>query len=151
MTTLTVSATTDFSATALNNIDIIDFTNVAAATATFLNTQFNGTAIHDDVSIDGSAGANHIVVNGGSIDASGWTFVAGWSAPDSVTLNGINGADTMVGSAQDDTINAGLGSDTITGGLGADDLNGGANDDTFVYNAAAELASGESIDGGNGT
>ena len=151
MTTLTVAATTDFSGVALANIDTIDFTTFfGPATATFANTQFNGAAILNNVLIDGSTNANNIVVNGGSLNASQWTF-NGWTALDSITINGGAGADIIVGSLQGDTINGNVGADTITGGLGADALNGGDNDDVFVYNFVTELAAGESVNGGNGT
>ena len=79
MATLPVPVTTDFSALALNNIDIIDFTNAAAAaTATFASTQFNNVAILNSVLIDGSAQANHIVVNGSALYSYIWAF-ANWT------------------------------------------------------------------------
>lgn len=143
MATLTVSATQDFSGDSLSNIDIIDFTNPVAttATATFANTQFNNVAILDNVAFDGAFATTNVVVNGGSVNAFFWTFST-WTATDSITLNGSGGADTILGTLQ---------SDTITGGLGADNLDGGNSNDTFVYNSNAELVGGESINGGGGT
>ena len=84
MATLTVSVTNNFSSTALNNITLIDFTNVGgAATATFAADQFNNVAIKDNVAIDGTAQANHIIVNltaaDLTLDASAWTFT-NWTA-----------------------------------------------------------------------
>jgi hypothetical protein len=94
MTTLTVPTTHDYSADSLSGIDVIDFANGKfdpAAIATFVNTQFNNVAILDNVQIDGTLGVNGIVVNGGSVDASGWTFGI---APDTITLNGSSASST---------------------------------------------------------
>jgi Ca2+-binding RTX toxin-like protein len=71
------------------------------------------------------------VVNGGSLDASGWSFLQ-WSVADTITVNGSDGADVIVGSTAVDTIDGGAGDDTITGGgLLADKLNGGLGNDTY--------------------
>ena len=157
MATLTVSATTNFSATALTNITLIDFTNAgAAATATFSAAQFDNVAIKDNVTIDGTTQANNITINlistATNLDASGWTFTNWTASADTITINGFTGApNTIIGSSQRDVINGGGGNDTFTGGLGADALTGGNGNDTFVYNAPAELAAGETIAGDIGT
>ncbi len=143
MTTLLVPVTINLSATSLTNIDVIDFTNAAATTTTvtFASTQFNNVSIMDFVLMDGSAGINAIVVNGGSVNASQWAF-ANWTAgADTIRLNGSGGADSITGSSQNDFID---------GGQGADFLAGAGGDDIFDY-SALELAAGESIQGGGGT
>ena len=132
MATLIVPNTTNFSAVALNNIDVIDFTNpiVTSATATFANTQFNGSSILNTVLFDGSVGTNSVVVNGGSVNASSWTFS---STIESITLNGGAGVDTIQGSTISETINGLGGNDLIIGSLGSDTLNGGLDIDTLSY------------------
>src|SRR5262249_3880344 len=132
------------------DVDMIVFTNVSPATATFSASDFDDVKIKNSVEIDGSLGINHIVVSGGSLDASGWTFNNWNTAFHSITINGSDGADIIVGSSQNDTIVGGLGADTLSGGLGADTLTGGDGNDTFVCKTG-EFGSGETIDGGDGT
>jgi Ca2+-binding RTX toxin-like protein len=153
MVALLVPVTTDFSASVLNNITEIRFTGAAPATATFANTQFDNIAILDAVQLTGGASTDNIVVNGGSVDASGWTF-SGWTAgTDTITLNGTAGADTIEGSSARDTINGNGSSDVITvGGAGnqGDTLNGGGGNDAFVYRAIASGGITDTINGGSG-
>lgn len=141
MATLVVNATADFSADILSNIDLIDFTNTVAATASFAAAQFDNTAILDDVTFSGSAASNAIAVTGGSIDASSWQF-EDWVFGDTITLTGTGLADTMTGSSL---------SDVITGGADADELNGGGGNDRFLYLDASDSGGFyESVDGGSG-
>jgi Ca2+-binding RTX toxin-like protein len=83
--------------------------------------------------IDGGQAGDTVVAGGGS------DSVRGQLGDDS-----LNGADGM------DTVDGGDGNDTLIGGLGADTLLGGANIDVIRYTSSAELASGESIQGGLG-
>ena len=146
MVTLTIATTTDFSATALAHINKLAFTNLLfPATATFAFSQFGGS-ISNAVAIDGSTAVNRIIVNGGSVNASAWTF-ANWGVADTLTFNGTVAAETFFGSSQADTINAGAGADTLRGGLGVDALNGQAGNDTFTY-TAAEATGSETVIGG---
>ncbi len=142
MPTLVVPVTTNFSAAVLAGIDIIDFTNLIAttATATFASTQFNNVAILNLALIDGSAGVNNIVINGGSVNVSQWTFANWTTGTDTIRLNGSSANDIISGSNRDDIID---------GGQGADTLIGGGGDDIFDY-SALELLAGESIQGGAG-
>jgi Ca2+-binding RTX toxin-like protein len=133
MTTLTVAITTNFSADDLNQIDLIDFTNLfGGATATFLAGQFGSFRIRNDVTFSGSVGGNSVIVNNGSVDASQWAF-ANWSITDTITFNGSTGADVLVGSSQKESIFGGQGNDIIVGSLGGDLLNGGDQIDTLSY------------------
>jgi VCBS repeat-containing protein len=63
-----------------------------------------------------------------------------------ITINGVDGNESLAGTAAADTIAGGKGDDTIDGGGGADVLSGGAGNDAFVWHADAG-----SIDGGGGT
>src|SRR4051794_29019989 len=112
MTNLSVTATHDFSADVLTNITSITFDSPirTTTTATFVNTQFDDVKIKDDVTlINATTGPNSIVVNGGSLDASGWLFTGWNSLADTIVINGGIGADTILGSSQADTIAGGGG------------------------------------------
>lgn len=67
-----------------------------------------------------------------------------------MTLTGNDGANSIVGTAQNDTLLGNGGSDTLLGGLGADRLDGGAGDDVLILQSPAEYAAGESLIGGAG-
>jgi Ca2+-binding RTX toxin-like protein len=108
----------------------------------------------DNVIVSGTNDADQILVNG----KDGFTKVGGLaaqvtimrpeSANDRLTINGLNGADTINAAALDPdvinlTINGGAGDDVITGSKGNDLVNGGQGadtiflddgDDTFVWN-----------------
>jgi VCBS repeat-containing protein len=72
------------------------------------------------VYVDSSSG-------GGNHNAS----FANWS--NGVLAFGLNGDDTITGSAYDDVLSGGVGSDKLTGGAGNDTLIGGGGRDTFVF------------------
>ena len=169
MTILSIPSTTEASLMVLADIEAVEFSNLLdPATVTFLNTQCDGIQIRNDVIFRGSTQPNLVVVNGGSVDASGWQFETFNSHYDTITFNGSSAADTITGSSKADSISGNQGddilsggngadlisgqrgSDIITGGRGADELLGGKRNDTFIYTDAAELAAGETIDGGGG-
>ena len=149
MATLTVFATMNYSAQTLVNITALSFTNAFNdATATFAAVQF-GSQISNSLAVStvGSFLADsHIVVNGSSVSAEGWTFI-NWGSGNSITMNGTSGADTLTGSSQRDLIDGGSSADIIRGGLGVDTLRGGAGVDAIVF-SAPETASADSMDGG---
>jgi len=66
------------------------------------------------------------------------------------TIHGGGGDDSLVGGDDDDSLNGGLGNDTISGGAGVDSMSGGDGNDVFIFRAG-DVASGEIIDGGEGT
>ena len=57
--------------------------------------------------------------------------------PNSVIAFGVNGAETIIGSAFDDALSGGKGDDALTGAAGNDTLFGGDGSDTFVFAASA--------------
>ena len=76
------------------------------------------------------------------------------------TVNGYQGADSIIGAqgndvinglGANDTINGGTGNDTIEGGAGLDNLAGGTGGDTFVVTSVSDFAAGETISGGSNT
>jgi hypothetical protein len=67
----------------------------------------------------------------------------------SSSIDGGAGADSIVGGTGNDTILGGDGADTITAGTGNDSILGGAGNDMILM--AGNLASGDVIDGGDGT
>jgi Ca2+-binding RTX toxin-like protein len=66
-------------------------------------------------------------------------------------LIGSNFNDLLTGTATVNKLEGGTGADTLVGGAGADLLYGGDGDDRFVVALAADLATGEIINGSNGT
>jgi Ca2+-binding RTX toxin-like protein len=80
-----------------------------------------------------------------TIRALGGTLKAiGGDGDDSITGN--TGKDTLYGGAGDDTLSGGGGNDLLYAGLGKDVLSGGAGTDRFVFQSAAEAASGGNRD-----
>ena len=65
-------------------------------------------------------------------------------------LWGLGSNDTLVGRGGNDTLMGGEGNDQLIGGVGVDNVQGGVGDDVVLLNAVAELAVGETIDGGDG-
>jgi Ca2+-binding RTX toxin-like protein len=118
--------------------------------------QFNltGTAFNDtlqgfgnDDTLNGGAGNDSLTSAGGK------DLVQGGAGNDTVyggtgedNINGGLGEDSILGEAGNDTINGSAGNDFIDGGVGNDSLIGGVGNDTF-----AELNSGDTVDGGEGT
>jgi len=70
------------------------------------------------------------------------------------TIDGGAGADIILGGAGNDTITGGAGNDVLTGQAGTDTIIGGAGNDTIHVDVLAnfeDLATAESVDGGDGT
>ena len=104
------------------------------------SAQIGGAGINTVVG-DGLADDDVLeVLNSTSINLAGVTFTS-WNSTDLIFLQGTNGADTITGSNQDDT---------IFGLLGADVLNGGDGNDRFEYVVPNFMAAGETVNGGNG-
>jgi trimeric autotransporter adhesin len=131
----------DFSGAVLTSIEQFRFASADTMTATFAANQIGAGAITSITTASPSV-AENLIVNGTNVDLSALTFFLWTSGTDTVTINGTSGADLLTGSSQ---------SDIIIGGGGADAMNGGTNDDTFVFNAATDIVSGESVNGGAGT
>lgn len=160
MAILTISTSRDYTGDLLFNIAIMDFTG--AASAMFAGGQFNNVNIRKAPHVDGSAGANEIIVNSDfrGFDASGWTF-GSWGLTDRLIIRGSDFGERLTGSARRDTITGGNGSDTIRGlggadiiegGAGADQLKGGAGGDTLSYASSpaavrVDLNSGTALGG----
>lgn len=64
------------------------------------------------------------------------TLYGGGSAGQTDTLNGGSGDDYLLGGAGGDALNGNDGNDYLRGGAGADTLTGGAGADTFVFQGA---------------
>src|SRR5262249_18295543 len=66
-------------------------------------------------------------------------------------MKGNNGADTLTGTAFNDTIQTGTGNNVVIGGGGADSLDGSlSNANVFIISSGAHHTSSETIKGGNG-
>lgn len=76
------------------------------------------------------------------LDDTGLNILLGMNGEDSMT--GSAGVDYMLGGNHDDVIDGGAGNDVIWGGNGADSITGGAGDDLFAYLQAGESGPGHS-------
>lgn len=152
MATLSIAATTVFSASVFNPlITTLDFDNLffTPATATFVGAQFDNVHIANLLIVVGSAGINNIVINdASSFEAAGWTCTT-WTVNDHITINGSAGADSLNGSSQNGTVQGGLGADTLRGSAGGDALVGGGGNDVFISDLAAGSV-GDQFFGGSG-
>jgi Ca2+-binding RTX toxin-like protein len=128
----------------------------------------SGDSAADTVTVNGSAGDDHIAVvsSGGSIVVNGLmaqVTIAQTEAADSLTINGGTGNDiidvstikagqlaslNINGGSGDDTIIGSAGNDTVIGGQGTDVANLGAGDDAFIWNPGD---GSDTVDGGKGT
>lgn len=138
-------ATTATSAIVLNGVENI---TVDTSNATGEQT-FNITdAALQSLTVKGG---QNVVLNGAAlgsgvttIDATGLTGAAllnvqlSAAATSGAAINTAGGADVIIGSQLNDTINTFGGADTITGMGGADKMNGGTGVDTFIYTAGVE-------------
>ncbi|TWA58061.1 hemolysin type calcium-binding protein [Azospirillum baldaniorum] len=127
--------------------DTIRFFSTTAGDTLVLNgnvTDSDGTI---SIVISGTAtgGINNAAVN---IDASAVTLSGG------VSISGNGEANTLTGTAQNDTISAANGNDTLFGGAGNDSLSGGNGDDSIVGGTGNDTLDGgagnDSLVGGDG-
>jgi Ca2+-binding RTX toxin-like protein len=146
-----VNATVDFTNMAASSFDEIDTLDIAdSITATFTADQLTGETIEIETAGGGTSTA--IVVNvgfGGTVDLSSITATANWIAgEDTITINGLGGAETITGTAENDTINLGAGADTVKvafGGAGEDTITGftaGASADVFDFTGTIDTTDG---------
>ena len=77
--------------------------------------------------------------------------VNGGIGADTITGGDHSNGDVLNGNSGTDTLNGGIGNDALTGGGDLDILNGGQGDDRLIITAQAEIAVGETYNGGVGT
>ncbi|WP_230973270.1 beta strand repeat-containing protein [Sulfurimonas hydrogeniphila] len=151
-TTATISANsvTGVTGTSTEVITLLNsIITLNGSEAITLTDAANSTILAADLSaIDAATGAvtitNSVIIDGTAdgastadfIDVSGITFTSG-----SVTINGNDGNDSIIGGSEADIIDGGTGNDIIRGGAGVDTITGGADNDTLVVLGA--IASGD--------
>lgn len=137
-----------------------------------------GTAGDDEITLEDDSGGLSVTVNGATTnhsDVSNGVTITGSDGNDTITImslpaglggvtvNGDDGADSIVGSAGadevfggegDDTMDGGLGSDTLLGEIGEDLLRGGTGDDSLSGGKGVDTIDGglgaDVISGGDG-
>jgi len=128
------------------SIEALAFVNTSGTqTATFSSAQFGAGRISTSVAVTGTASDQAIVANmtaGGVLDLSGWTFTTWASGIDTITVSGTASNETITGSTQVASIDAGDGDDTLivtntTQVQAADKYDGGLGTDTLQIGAAA--------------
>ncbi|WP_395677993.1 hypothetical protein [Inquilinus sp.] len=142
-----------------NGLRDVFLKDMVTGNLTRLSVAFDGTELNDlsntpQISADGryvtfqtqatdtGVGAEG---NGTGFDVFRISLVAGAGAD---RMLGSDGNDTIDGLAGDDILLGGFGNDVLTGSAGADQLNGGAGTDTANYSASA---AGVTVDLGLGT
>lgn len=134
----------DFAPLTLSSIEALRF-NTSAGTRSFFSGDQIGTGLSSTLAVYGDSQENHLHLRtgiSGVIDISGWTFTNWQSGVDTISLDGSTGADTIIGSSQDDL---------ISGGAGLDGMYGGGGNDRFLIGAFDQVEAGETFDGGMGT
>ncbi len=153
MTTLTITASTDYRSAPNNSL--VNGQNRTGLTfsgtntiveAAFLATQFGGGNISNTVTITGRTGRNDTLLvffgtTPGTLNASGWSF-SNWGAEDVIAIVGSAGTDSIMGSSVADIVTPGDGVDTV--------LAGGGDDIIRLDDTLSAPESGESFNGGSG-
>lgn len=174
MTVLQVLTDTDFQTTPLIDITGVKFlaggSDEGDYTFAIFSSEQVSNALSPDLLVTGSIGNNEIIVEGGSVDLSGWRL-ENWSRADRCTFYGSSAADTMIGSQGYDWMNVGsgdtadgmggndvimsFGSTTVNGGAGSDiiydflghnTINGGRDNDELRISTPSKFAPGMEID-----
>ena len=152
---LEVVTSTDFTGAHISDMESL---NIAAGmSATFAHN----TGVGGAWTIGGASGTTETLnINvdgtGGSIDVSGLTFDASWTAgEDVINLTGSGGQDMLKGSAQNETLSGGGANDSLEDGAGDDRVDAGAGDDLVIAGAGADTILGcvgdDTIDYSNST
>ena len=140
MAVLEVSVSTDFTSTALTNIDTINFVNTSFADARFSADQFGAGLISPSVAVSGSTSGSAFTVflstTTGTFDASQITFT-----------NWTNGTSSIYGTQFNETITGSSVTDIINGGGDFDIMRGGGGDDSIISDGNQGP---DNINGGSG-
>jgi len=156
--TVTVNGSGTGTAT-IQNPTTITVTADSGGTSTLNLTGSNafvstGAITANVIDASGLTGTAYLTMGAAAADGT-LTSLTGSSGNDTLrgdnssSINGGSGNDTIVGGASNDTLLGGDGNDSITSGAGNDSINAGAGNDTVVL--AGNLATGDVIDGGDGT
>ncbi|HTU12212.1 MAG TPA: calcium-binding protein [Allosphingosinicella sp.] len=90
--------------------------------------------------IVGTAGADRIVINATiNWDFTGLVFNSWTNGVDTITINGNDDANMLVGGSHDETINGNGGDDFLRGGGGTNILRGGTGDDTYSISSGTQI------------
>jgi len=139
-------------------------TQIALASGALLTVNADGTYTYDpNHAFDYLAASSSGASDTSATDTFTYTVDGGSQVTVTITVNGVDSNDTLIGTTGNDTINAGIGNDIIydDNGLnsgtdphdtsaghsgGTDAFNGGSGDDTIFM--GANLIAGDQIDGG---
>ncbi|MCX5875949.1 MAG: hypothetical protein NT087_06600 [Deltaproteobacteria bacterium] len=139
------SATIDFNATHVTNVENVTMGTASGLAATSAETV---TVILSDIT---STTAQTINLDGSVITDSHDTItvtsnVTTATGGTKFSITGGAGADTLAGGVNADTISGGSGADVISGNGGADSLTGGAGNDIFGYALASSQSTNAATD-----
>ncbi len=138
--------------------DTLTLTGTSASDQLIVRLGTTPNELVADVGADGTADFtfdrtqfSKIVVNaGGGDDTVRISHEAGLFSDEQVTINGGNGADTLIGDVGDDVLNGDGGNDHVDGNIGADTIALGSGNDTAQWDPGDGSDTVEG-DGGNDT
>jgi hypothetical protein len=144
-------------ATGVETLSIAGAAAAASTVASITMTGTGGTATKFvttgayDFNVSGAIEAKTIDASGLTMGTSSVGLVMGAAASTNTaqTIIGSSGIDTLLGTSGADNITGGAGNDSITSGAGNDTVSAGEGNDLITF--GANLATGDSIDGGDGT
>ncbi|MBV9993030.1 MAG: VCBS domain-containing protein [Alphaproteobacteria bacterium] len=139
-----------FSITKVNGSGANVGTQIVLASGALLTVNADGTYVYDpNHAFDYLPGAGSGASNLTATDTFTYEITGGSSVTVTVTINGVDSNDHLIGTTGDDTMHGGIGDDIITALSGNDTLFGDSGDDNF--DMGANLTGNDKIDGGTGT
>jgi Ca2+-binding RTX toxin-like protein len=143
-------------ATGVETLSIAGAAAAASTVASITMTGTGGTATKFvttggyDFNVTGAIEAKTVDASGLTMGTSSVGLVMGAAAATNTaqTIIGSGGIDTLLGTSGADNITSGAGNDSITSGAGNDTVIAGDGNDLLTF--GANLATGDSIDGGDG-
>jgi len=143
LSTNTVASLNSDDATTVNITANNNFTLTDLATGTSGVKTINASGSTGNITVGATDNLKMTITGGAGNDV----FSGGSEASN---IDGGAGNDSLTGGAANDTLLGGDGADTLTAGAGNDSIVGGAGNDRVVF-GAGELATGDVVDGGDGT
>ena len=119
---------------AVNGVSAAVGSQITLTSGALLTLNADGTfdydpnGIFDNLPDFATSGAS----NSTATDSFTYTIVGGSTATVTVTIQGVDSNDLLLGTVGADTLSGGLGNDTVNGGAGADRLLGGAGNDVYI-------------------
>jgi len=136
-----------FSITQVNGSGANVGTQITLASGALLTVNADGTYVYDpNHAFDYLPGSASGASNTTATDTFTYMITGGSTVTVTITINGVDSNDTLIGTVGNDTLHGGIGDDTINSLTGNDTLFGDSGNDTFQM--GANLTAADKIDGG---